>query len=220
MRGQLRNSTIYGISVWDVDAPELQTSDLRITPEDQPAIVVDDMDLAQFLYLILDNKRLRTVIEGMTGKMVLILGRFTPDRKRVLDELRSQLRLLGFVSVIFDFDKPAGRDVTETVSLLAHMSRFVLADVTDPRSIPQELQKIAPSLPSVPIQLMILRSSAVYGMLADFGGYASVLPPVVYDDDDLVKVICSHVLPAVSSRLAEIQVRRASFEAELNLLKS
>lgn len=219
--GQLRNSSIYGVSVWDVEATRLQAADLRITPEDQPAVTVDDLDIGQFLYLVLANKRLREAIEGMTGRMVLILGRFTPERKRVLNELRAQLRALGYISVIFDFDKPAGRDISETVSLLAHMSRFVLADITEPRSIPQELQRVAPSLPSVPIQPIILESSAVYSMFADFGAYASFLPPLMYrDDDDFLKFIGSQVLPAVNSRLADIQRRRDEFEAALARIKN
>jgi len=119
--------------------------------------------------------------------------------------------------VLFDFDKPAGRDVTETVALLAHMSRFVLADITDPRSIPQELQRIAPSLPSVPIQPLILEGSAVYSMFADFGGYASFLPPVVYrNDDDLLEVLRNRVIPAIDARLAEIQKRRIEFDNALS----
>lgn len=218
--GHLLASSIYGVSVWDVQTTNMHVAELRITPDDQPAVTVDDLDLAQFLYLVLENKRLRGVIEGMTGQMVLILGRFTLDRKRVLDEMRSLLRQLGYVPVIFDFDKPASRDVTETVGLLAHMSRFVLADITDPRSIPQELQRIAPSLPSVPIQPMILNGSAVYSMFSDFGGYASFLPPVVYrSDDDLLAVLRAQIIPAIDARLVEIKRRRDEFEAAISRIE-
>jgi len=215
--GSLVDSNIYGVSVWDVQAELLHSANLRITPDEEPTVTVDDLDIAQFLYLVLENKRLRGVIEGMTGRMVLILGRFIQERKLVLDALRNQLRQLGYIAVLFDFDKPAGRDVTETVALLAHMSRFVLADITDPRSIPQELQRIAPSLPSVPIQPLILEGSAVYSMFADFGGYASFLPPVVYrNDDDLLEVLRNRVIPAIDARLAEIQKRRIEFDNALS----
>ena len=71
--------------------------------------------------------------------MVLILGRFTPERKAVLDALREELRKRDYLPVLFDFDKPASKDITETVSMLAHMARFVIADMTDPRCIPHEL---------------------------------------------------------------------------------
>lgn len=217
--GRIVNCGIYGVSVWDVHANGVEISELCITPDGQAKVTVDDLDVAQFLYLVLENKRLRGVIETMTGKMVLILGRFTPERKSILDFLRAQLRNRGFVSVLFDFDKPAGRDLTETVSLLAHMSSFILADITDPKSIPQELQKIVPSLPSVPVQPLVLADASVYSMFQDFGAYPTVLTPFVYKtEEELFDGLVHRVIPAIKTRLAEIQARRAQFEAALRSL--
>ena len=82
---------------------------------------------------------------ALTSKVVLILGRFTPERKVVLDAIREELRRRHYLPVLFDFVKP-------TISTLAHMARFVIADLTDAKSVLQELQAIVPLSPSVPVQ--------------------------------------------------------------------
>jgi hypothetical protein len=77
---------------------------------------------------LLNNQKVRDVIDTITSKAVLILGRFTADRKTVLDALREELRKRNYLPVLFDFAVPATRDITETVSLLARMARFIIAD--------------------------------------------------------------------------------------------
>ena len=80
---------------------------------------------------------------------VLILGRFTPERKAVLDALREEFRRRDYLPILFDFDKPASKDLTGTVLTLAHMARFIIADLTDPSCSPYEVAKKSPT-PSFP----------------------------------------------------------------------
>jgi hypothetical protein len=63
-----------------------------ITEPDEPLVTVDDLEVAQFVYLMLHNEKIRSVIDTITSKVVLILGRFTLDRKTVLERLRTELR--------------------------------------------------------------------------------------------------------------------------------
>jgi len=148
----------------------------------EPAITVDNIEIAQFIYLLLKYDKIRHVIDTITSKVVLILGRFTDERKAVLEAIRDELRKRDYLPVLFDFEKPSSRDITETVSTLAHMARFVIADITDAKSIPQELMAIVPSLPSVPVQPLLLASQREYGMFEHFRSYPWVLEPVLYDD--------------------------------------
>ena len=67
---------------------------------------MDNLEVAQFIYLLLNNAKIREVIDTITSKVVLILGRFTPERKVVLDALREELQKRDYVPVLFDFDKP------------------------------------------------------------------------------------------------------------------
>ena len=104
-----------------------------------PEITVDNIEVAQFIYLMLHNQKIRDVIDTITSKAVLILGRFTDERKAVLDALREELRKRNYLPILFDFNVPATRDITETISLLARMARFVVVDITDAKSVPMEL---------------------------------------------------------------------------------
>jgi hypothetical protein len=156
---------------------------LIVTQDDEPRVTVDDVEVAQFIYLLLNNDRIRDVIDTITSKVVLILGRFTDERKAILDALRDELRRRNYSPIQFDFDKPRNRDITETVSTLAHMARFIIADITDAKSIPQELGSIVPHLPSVPIQPLLHVSSSEYGMFEHFTRYPWVLPVYRYTDE-------------------------------------
>jgi hypothetical protein len=49
------------------------------------------------------------------------------------------------VPILFDFEKPANQNVTGTVLTLARLARFIIADLTDPSSIPYELGRIIPN---------------------------------------------------------------------------
>lgn len=86
---------------------------------------------------------------------MLILARFSPEREVVLDAIREELRKRDYVPVLFDFEKPASKDLTGTISTLANMARFIIADLTDPASVPHELRGVAPDI-VVPIQTIIL----------------------------------------------------------------
>jgi hypothetical protein len=136
---------------------------LIITDRRQPTVTVDNIEVAQFIYLLLHNEKIRDVIDTIGKKAVLILGRFTTDRNAVLDALREELRKHNYLPILFDFDKPASQDLTATASTLAHLARFVIADITDPSSIPYELATVVPTTP-VPVQPILLSGRSEFAM--------------------------------------------------------
>src|SRR6266568_478543 len=157
---------------------------------------------------ILDTETNEAKIGFLTGKVVLILGRFTPERKAILDAIREELRKRNYTPVLFDFEKPANRDITETVSTLAHMARFVIADITDAKSIPQELDRIVPNLPSVPVQPLILNSQHEYGMFEHFTRFPWVLPIHRYRDElSLLQSLTETVIAPAEQKSKELAQR-------------
>jgi hypothetical protein len=180
-KANLTGAKVWGASVWDVSLDGAVQTDLLITPRGEEVVTVDDLELAQFIYLLISNRNLRRVIDTITSKVVLILGRFKPDRKTVLDLLKFELRKTGYVPVLFDFQGPENLDLTETVATLAHLSRFVVADLTDPSCIPHELRSIVPDI-QVPVVTLIARGSKPYAMFADLKKYPWLQAPLEYAD--------------------------------------
>jgi uncharacterized protein YjbI with pentapeptide repeats len=209
VKTNLTGVRVWGVSAWGLQLEGAIQKDLVIShpfAEANNMITVDNLEVAQFIYLLLHNDKIRQIIDTITSKVVLILGRFAGERKAVLDAIRDELRMRNYLPVLFDFDKPANRDLTETISTLAHMARFIIADITDARSIPQELQAVVPNLPSVPVQPLLLGSSTEYGMFEHFRRYQWVLPICRYDDqEELIQSIQTKVIAP-----AEEMVKRAA----------
>lgn len=129
--------------------------------------------------------------------------------EKILDALRNSLRSHNFVPVLFDFEQAADRDITETITLLARMSRFVIADLTDPASIPQELQAIAPDV-AVPIRLILENGKVPYSMAKDLKKYQWVIKPYRYNDlDDLLNNLETNVINVAEEARIKINKLRS-----------
>jgi uncharacterized protein YjbI with pentapeptide repeats len=122
---------VHGVSAWNLKLAETKQQNLVITRANEPTITVDNIEVAQFVYLMLNNQKVRDAIDTITSKEVLILGRFTQERKPVLEALREELRQRKYLPILFDFEKPRSRNTDETITLLARMARFVVADISD-----------------------------------------------------------------------------------------
>jgi uncharacterized protein YjbI with pentapeptide repeats len=204
----LTGCRIFGLSAWGLKLDGAKQQNLIITGENEPQITVDHIEVAQFVYLMLHNEKIRDVIDTITSKAVLILGRFTDKRKAVLDALREDLRKRDYLPILFDFDVPATRDITETVTLLARMSRFIIADLTDPSSIPKELEAIVPSL-AVPVQPLLEGPSRPFAMFKDLWKYDWVLPVYQYEGlEQLLEKLPEKVIAPPEGKVKALQERR------------
>jgi hypothetical protein len=206
----LDDAIVYGSAVWDVNLNGTRQRRLLISKHDEPTITVDDLEVAQFLYLLLDRRKFRNVIDTITSKVVLILGRFTPERKAVLDAIANELRKHNFVPVIFDFERSTGRDFTETVRTLVGLSLFVIVDITNPKSSPLELQATVPDY-QVPFVPIIQKGEDPFSMFRDLSGkYDWVLNPLIYaNTDNLIHGFRKAIIDRAWKKHQQLQKRKA-----------
>lgn len=207
----LTGCNVYGIAAWDLNLEGAIQDNLRITSlQDKADITVDNLEVAQFLNLLLHNEKMRAVLDTITSKVVLILGRFSDERKPVLDALREALRRHsnGYIPVLFDFEPQVEKPVLETVKTLANLARFVIADLTDPHMIRAELTAIVPHVPTVPIQPIIEGDADLPTEYESWALYKSFLPVRRYVDlTDLLANLNESVLAPVE---AHVHARRLS----------
>jgi len=205
----LTGCRVYGCSVWDVKVSGAIQQDLIITPGRAETVTVDDLKVAQFVYLLLNNPQIRDVIDEVTSKVVLILGRFSDERKPILDAIREDLRSRNLAPVLFDFAKPASKDLTGTVETLARMARFIIADLTDYGSIPHELATIVPFLRTTPVLPLRLASSRGYSMFKDLQAYSWVLPTHEYSDAKRLISELGHVIAPADKKARDLRSTKA-----------
>ena len=142
---------------------------------------------------------------------MLLLGRFTEGRIVVLERLREELRKRGYLPIVFNFDKPETKDFTETVRLLAGLSKFVIADLTSPKSAPYELGAIV-SQTMIPFQPIIEAGETPFAMLRDLlTSYPDqVFQPIEYPSvDRLIETMDAEIIEPAETRFDELVMRRA-----------
>jgi len=207
----ISESRIYGINAWDLKGEFKEQNGLIISQDRETVVTVDNIEVAQFIHLILNNTKVRGVLDTLTSKSVLILGRFAlPERKVILDTLRNKLREYNLLPIVFDFDRPTDKDFTETVKTLAGLCYFVIADVTNPKSSPLELQATVPDyqIPFVPI---IQEGERPFAMMVDLQKkYNWVLNTVSYDSEEtLMKVLKPLIIDPAMKKRQELRIIKA-----------
>jgi len=207
---------IYAISAWNLKINEkTKQSNFIITRPDESTVMVDDLEVAQFVYLLLNNEKMRNVIDTIGEKVVLILGRSREQRKAVLDAIRDRLREFGFLPMMFDFEKPTQRDFTETIKTLAGLSRFIIADITNPKSSPLVLQATMPDY-MIPFMPIIQEDEEPFAMFQDlrqkYGEW--ILDVLRYDSaDNLLMVLKKAVVKPALKKADELLIKKAEVYA-------
>src|SRR5262249_15835943 len=103
------------------------------------------------------------------------------------------------------------KNFTETVKLLAGLSHFVIADVTNPKSAPLELQATVPEV-MVPFKPIIQEGENPFAMLEGLWQQHRewVFEPLYYSTPDaLVDALDEKIIKPAKARFAELLARKA-----------
>ena len=124
--------------------------------------------------------------------------------------MKNKLHDYGLLPITFDFDRPTDKDFTETIKTLAGLCYFVIADITNPKSSPLELQATVPDyqIPFVPI---IQEGESPFAMMVDLQNkYNWVLDTLSYKSiDDLIKALKPAVIDPAIQKHNELRLIKA-----------
>ncbi|MBV9228499.1 MAG: pentapeptide repeat-containing protein [Chloroflexi bacterium] len=204
-QANLTGSSVCGLSAWNLHLEGANQANLVITSPNEPTITVDNLEVAQFIYLLLNTRQIHQVITSITSNIVLILGRFTPERKPILEAIRDGLRERQYTPMLFDFEKSLSRDFSESLRTLARLSRFIIADLSPHKSISQELRAILPGTP-VSVQPLLNGTRKLYTMFPDFKQYPHVLPAYRYNSlADLQTTLEEKIIKPAEEKAKELE---------------
>ncbi len=158
--------------------------------------------------LELDGMNFAEIMSELTKRRVLILGRFTGRRLKILEAIKAHLAAhpQGYQPELFTSRKPDARDLVESIVGFASLSRFIIADLSEARSIQSELQAIVPQFPSVPVAPVINQTGRAYATFDTILRRENVLQPIrrYRDLPDLLAKLDETILPEAEARLARI----------------
>jgi uncharacterized protein YjbI with pentapeptide repeats len=198
---------VYGISAWKINTKDADQRELVITPDGESSITVDNLRMAQFLYMVLENDRIRDFIDASGKKIALILGRFS-NKDRLL-AIKAKLRQKNYIPVIFDFEKPNSQTFIQTIKTLASISRFAIIDLAKPKISLQELPDIAKI--GIPIMPLLPAKDQPPITLIDtlYLQKEMVLEPYRYrNTDDLLSSFNEAVINPLENKLRELEEHR------------
>jgi hypothetical protein len=157
----------------------------------------------------LDGLNFGEIMSDLTQRRVLILGRFTENRLKILKAIQEHLNRhpKKYKGEVYTYDRPELRDLIESIAGFAALSRFVIADLTDGRSIQDELRAIVPTFPSLPVVPVIEGDAPEYSTFSTLIRRGTVVSPTLRyrNEDDLLRKLDKQVIAKAEARLSRIK---------------
>lgn len=211
----LDNCTIRRISVSNIWQDRAKQGNLIIAEYNEPLITVDNLQVAQFVYTLLNNQELRDSINALIKQGVLLLGRSSDGGLEILQSIAAVLRNMEYLPMFFDFEMPNDlddfegpnpRDYTETIEILASLAKFVIVDlsgISDHQKFYDAISHI-----NIPIATIIEAEREEYSLLHDLQTYPWVIPPVKFTDEEhLMALFSSKIIEPAEQKARELKKR-------------
>ncbi len=197
---------VYGTSAWELKLTAAQQSHLLITPYNETAIAVNNLEMAQFLGLWLNSQTLNSAIDTITSRIVLIACPFNDQSRYLLEALELQLAQQGYAAIAIDVTTPLNANFATTFLRLTQIARLLIIDGLAPdRGIPPELQALLPQL-HIPIQILVSGTALNSNEWDELLRSPWLLPIQMYRDPDyLLNIFQERVLLPAENRAQELR---------------
>ena len=205
MQARLVDCIVTGIRVTRPGLEGAKQSNLALAFGNAYPVWVDDLEIAQFVSIILESETLQATLGAPSSKLVLILGCFAGERKTLLDSMRGELKSAGYPTATIDFSNAALRQDTRILACLARLARFVIAEITESRGVLQALVSIVESAPPVPIQIVHEQGAEPGRLNESMKRYNWVFAPRSYKDNgELVKLLREETIRVSEAKAREL----------------
>ena len=202
---RLVDCIVTGIRVTHLSLEGAKQSNLALAFGNTYPISLDDLEIAQFVSIILESEKIASTIGSPFARLVLILGCFAAERKTLLDAMRGALTDAGYQVVAIDFSNATLRQDSRILSSLAGLARFAIAEISEPRGVLQALVSIVESAPPVPIQIVHEQGARPGRLNESMKQYDWVFAPRSYKDSgDLVKLLREDIIGDSQAKAKEL----------------
>jgi uncharacterized protein YjbI with pentapeptide repeats len=176
------------------------TSNLALTPADEAAVLVDDLEMAHLMEALLGEPRWRELIARSSLRIALVIGRFPQWRRPHLDAIREEVRRSQYAPLAIDLEKPVGPKLRSVIANLAHLAKFVIADLAGSRAFAKELQPFSVALRDLPIQVIMPDGEDP----PELPGLWAIDPYRYRDTEHLVEIFEKEILEPLERKLAAV----------------
>ncbi len=183
----LTGCAIYGVSAWNTRLDSAIQARLALTrppasahPVSELATTVDHLEAAQFLYLLSQNAYTPAIHSSLTRHIMLIFGRFTPERKEAFQTILHDLWERNYVPVVVDVLTVEEQTQASLINALIGMSSGVLIDLSD---VPYT--GVMFPRRSIPVQPVLMEGKVEREVFPLF--YHQLLPIYRYDNTESLR---------------------------------